>query len=33
MQINRLHEIVSDESSFITGNSLVIDGGRIAGEW
>jgi NAD(P)-dependent dehydrogenase (short-subunit alcohol dehydrogenase family) len=25
--------LCSDESSFITGHSLVIDGGRIAGEW
>ena len=25
--------LCSDKSSFITGHSLVIDGGRIAGEW
>lgn len=25
--------LCSDESSFITGHSMVIDGGRIAGEW
>jgi NAD(P)-dependent dehydrogenase (short-subunit alcohol dehydrogenase family) len=25
--------LCSDNSSFITGHSLVIDGGRIAGEW
>lgn len=30
---NAIIWLCSDESSFITGHSLVIDGGRIAGEW
>lgn len=30
---NAVMWLCSDESSFITGHSLVIDGGRIAGEW
>ena len=30
---NAVMWLCSDESSFVTGHSLVIDGGRIAGEW
>ena len=30
---NAVMWLCSDSSSFITGHSLVIDGGRIAGEW
>lgn len=30
---NAVMWLCSDNSSFITGHSLVIDGGRIAGEW
>ena len=30
---NAVMWLCSDNSSFVTGHSLVIDGGRIAGEW
>lgn len=30
---NAVMWLCSNDSSFITGHSLVIDGGRIAGEW